>query len=248
MIDRNFIFNLFVKFISVALSLFVAVGIVYIYNSVNWDVYIGKDIVGTLDRCSEWETVDKTVTSIISTQQEIEEIKYSGDISLKPTLRNGMVQPAAQIAHNIIAKKLVLVNGYRLVANNKYHIYSTSKTEIVKAVEIVNQFYKWYYGPPKDGEPSHISASTYRIESVEFPAERMGNKRSVNDLAMYLMTQTFERKDYIVQNSDTLYLIAKKAGTTIEKLQMSNPTIDLYKIKVGDLINTAEPIPVFVAK
>lgn len=67
--------------------------------------------------------------------------------------------------------------------------------------------------------------------------------RDIEDLREVLTSNTMERLDYTVQAGDTFSGIAARLDMTMEDLQDLNPSIDINKLMIGQVLTTRQAVP-----
>lgn len=132
----------------------------------------------------------------------------------------------------------ISIEAYGLNVDGKNIVYLNSKKEIN---DILNALKKKYNSKDERKKLKEIGfVENVKIQQRFVPVEKVQEKEEV---LKYILQGKDEANTYILKEGDTVWNIMKKYGLTLEKIQKSNPDIDLGKVKIGQELMLMIPKP-----
>ncbi len=226
------------KISSITIVSLILITLIVYYNSVVYAVIINDKTIGFVKNKDEiCELKDN-----LKLEYELKlnkEIEIPQEIVFDKTFSFGKkVLESEELKPLIISELNINVEAYAIYANSKELALLNSEVSANSLLENLKDKYI-------DKDCENILEEIEFVENVEVKKEYC-NPESITNFEsafQFIALGTDEIKEYIVEEGDVVSCIAEDYNISVNEVCLANPTIDIDKIQIGQVLNLTVPKP-----
>lgn len=205
-------------------------------------IYVVKMDDKTIGFVEDKNTAEKALQNLKKDLQENleKDIIFSQDIVVEKIYdpKIDKISTFDEIKKNMERHSRISIKAYELNVNGRNIAYLNSKREVN---DILDTLKKKYHSEDERKKLKEIGfVENVKIQQRLVPVEKVQEKEEV---LKYILRGKEKALTYILEEGDTVWDIMKKYDLTLEKIQKSNPDIDLEKVKIGQKLILMFPKP-----
>ncbi|WP_461204283.1 peptidoglycan DD-metalloendopeptidase family protein [Clostridium sp. DL1XJH146] len=227
-----------IKFSAITTVSLILIALIIYNNSITYAVIINNNTIGFVKNKDEISELKNN----LKLEYELKlnkEIEIAQKISFDKTLSYGKnVLTTEEIKPLIINELNINVEAYTIYADSK-------ELAVLNSEETANSLLENLKNQYIDEDYENTLKETHFVETVEVKKEYCNPEEITNlDTAFQLIALgTDEIKEYIVEEGDVVSCIAEDYNISVNEVCMANPTIDIDKIQIGQVLSLTVPKP-----